>query len=312
MSGPFDPPAETGDAVGRIGGVLFAWALSGAVLGTAVGFTLHATRSLVGAAAPFGIGGVLVAVGLGATAVRMDRARVARLAPLPGQRATDWPIHGAVVAVPLVATMPAALWLGLVAAVGLRTLAPVVVAGVAVVGVGWSLLRVWSDHRLVVALQALSADQPDVARMALATLAEHPLATARARRAARENLGALLLSDGELSAAAHWYAQVPDSARAAAGLAVAQAALGQGDAALATVERGRRCPDARRASSELDAARVFAVWRSEGEEVARKLVRNLDGPGAGGLFAALRDHLGGQPVEEGTLLATILSATRGR
>ena len=269
-----------------------------------MGFTLHATRTLVGNSGPFGIGGAIAGAWIAYAAVRMDRSRTAGFSPLPdGQQ---WPIHGGVYAVPMLAAMPAILWLGLLVAVDARSLIPVFGAGAAVVAIAWGLIRVWSDHRLVVGLLALAQEDEAGARQALQTLAQHPLATRRARKVARENLGRILLSAGELSSAAHWFSQIEGSASASAGLAVAQAGLGQIEAASHALEQARSSPGARAVQAEIDAARVLVLWRSEGPQAARELAERLDNPASGSLFRALAGHLRGDSTGEVSPLVAVL------
>lgn len=299
---PFEPPIAERDPVVFVWGiVLLAWGASGAAVGTAAGVTLQLTQGLDQAAPAAGVGGMVLGALSGAGAMLLERAKAERRPELTDMRGgRSRPLHGILLGVPVLAAIPALLWLVVIASIGLGNLVPAVTFGMLALGVAWGGLRVWSNHHLARALESLEEGRTGEARIALQRLAERLVASRGAKTAARLNLAMLALNDGDGPSALLW-ATAPPRSGAFAWAAVARA-LGHllcgdpPDEAEVWLTKAMTGPGARAVQPEADAVRVLLVWRRDGEAAARQVGEELLGPGATGLhralLAALRDRAG--------------------
>lgn len=272
--------------------VVVAWALAGATVGTAVGATLQVGGWLANGA-PIGLGSAAFAGIVGAGALVLERSRADRrpeLVDTRGQRSR--PLHGALLAVPVLAALPALAWLVVVVSLGWSSPVPALVFSMLGVGVAWGGQRVWSSHRLTRALEHLELGQRDRAVRELEALAGSWVASRGVRTAARLNLALLALAEGDGDAAVDW-AEVPSPRSGAYAWAAVTRALGhllRGDApdeAEDWLHKAVSGPGARAVQPEADAVRVLLVWRREGPQAARQVAEELWSPGSTTLHRAM-------------------------
>ncbi|HHO54594.1 MAG TPA: hypothetical protein ENK18_27895 [Deltaproteobacteria bacterium] len=321
---PFEPPVrdpaqlEAHASTTRWGGVVGAWGLSGAVVGTSVGATLQLTGAGSSAALLAGTGGLSLGAVLGIGALLWDRA-VDRPALVDGLGGTSRPLHGAVLGIPILLALPALLTLVVVATVALGSALPALIFGATALGVVLAGQRVWSSHRLARALEALEAGRQEEARHTLQRLAQRWWVSARARQTARLDLAMLALQEGQATEALRWLEGLEG------GIAGAWASLGRALACLLLDEPHERAeahlrqaltgPRARAIQAQADAVRILVVWRGKGADEARRLAEQLHGPGATPLHEALLarlragagDDLGAQALSRGPVQALVAS-----
>ena len=298
----FEPPvAERDPALFAWLVVMVSWGLAGSAVGTAIGATLQLAYGVDRAAASLGIGGMVVAGMLGAVAMMVERSRSELRPELTDMRGTrSRPLHGVLLGVPVLVSVPSLVWLLIIASVGLDSLVPAITFGSLALVVAWAGLRISSNHRLARALEALEEGHTGEARLALKSLAERIVVSRGAKTAARLNLAMLALNDGDGVSALEWaHAPTRSGAFAWAALARALAHLLNGDPpeeADIWLGKAMTGPGSRAVQPEADAVRVLLVWRMNGEDEARKIGEELVGPGATALHralvAALRDRAG--------------------
>jgi hypothetical protein len=272
--------------------VLVAWGLAGATVGTAIGATLQ-VASLLQNGAALGLGAALFGGFAGGGALILERSRSEQRPELVDTRGhRSRPLHGLLLAIPVGLALPALGWLVVVVSLGWSSWVPAVVFSMLAVGVAWGGQRVWSSHRLTLALERLELGQRDRAVRDLELLARSWLASRGVRTAARLNLAMLALTEGDGDGAVDW-ADAPSPSSAAYAWAAVTRALGhllRGDA-LDEVEdclqKAVSGPGARAVQPEADAVRVLLVWRREGEAAARLVAEELWGPAATTLHRAL-------------------------
>jgi len=276
------------DPVGTMWGlVLGSWGLAGACVGAAVGMTLQVTQGMSGAAGSAGAAGMAVGAVLGVIGLLAERSRAAgRPGLVDGRGRAARPLHGAVLGLPIALALPAVLWLIVIGTVALRSLVPAVTFGMVALGLAWAARRVWSNHRLARALEALEAGDLPTAQGALRGLAEHGITTRRARSTARLNLAMLALQVGDGAGALDWVGGLPGAWPA---VVRAQGHLldGSTGAAEAALAEALSAPGARAVQGQADAVRVLVVWRMDGAASARELAERLHGEGATPLHCAL-------------------------
>jgi hypothetical protein len=272
--------------------VLVAWGLAGATVGTAAGATLQ-VLSIVENGAPIGLGAALFGALVGGGALIVERSRADRrpeLVDTRGQRSR--PLHGLLLGLPVLVSLPAIAWLVVVVSIGWASWVPAVVFSMLGVGVAWGGQRVWSSHRLTRALEHLELGQRDVAVRELELLARSLTASRGVRTAARLNLAMLALAEGDGDAAVEW-AEVPAPSSGAYAWAAVTRALGhllRGDApdeAEDWLLKAVSGPGARAVQPEADAVRVLLVWRRDGAGPARRVADELWSPAATTLHRAM-------------------------
>ena len=213
-----------------------------------------------------------------------------------------FPIHAALLAVPIVVAVPTLMMLAVVGSVAVGSPAPALVFSGLAFTVLWAGRRAWSLHVLEVGVGLADAGKTKEAMRNLLALEAAFWALPHSRLVARWNLGMIELRKGNLDDAAHWLA-IPAKgsvkAFAAASLALVRVLQGSHDAArrlLSTIDGGAAGKVVR---SQADAVRVLLILRTEGSAEAYALAERLLGDRAGslliGLAAWLRLESGDEP-----------------
>lgn len=282
-----------------------AWALAGAVGGTALGSLLDLLSVTEGAVA-LGLSGAGAAgvAGLLAWAFERHRAR-RRPTVLDGHGRLSRPLGAWLLLLPLVCGVG-----GLLALVVLGTVhtgRPAVGVAFLVAALGFATLArpLWTGRLLVGALQDAESGRLAAAEATWRRLATSRFAPRGAAAQAALNLGWLALRRGDLDEAAGWYA-LPDRGRAAAfaasGLALVHVLRGDWEQAEHLVGR----TGGRAVQAELDGVRLLLVLRRDGAAEARELGERLLDDGAAPLFlgvlAAARRRTG-DPAGADAILA---------
>ena len=298
MSDPWRAPTPEGGRPPIPSELLAVWAAAGAVLGADLGIALHAFEWVAGWTLYLSVLGALGFAVLGHWVWRMERAESAERPAVYGSRGElEVPIHISAWAPALVVLIPGLVALGVLGALASLSIIPLVFFGGGAVATSFGTLRLWARHKLTTGLQLLVLDRQEEAIQALVAVARHPLVSTAVRRGARENLGRVALSRGDVAGAVNWFSQAGTGAGALVGLSLAHALGGQDEVALATLQRALAHPSAPVVQSELDGVRLLLVWRTEGPEEARALAARIGTGGA--LFAALSARLAGEALPEG-------------
>lgn len=269
--------------------VATAWALAGAVVGTALGIAATSV-GLVGAMAPVGTAGVILGLLAGLVAFWIDRRRAARRPPLlDGKGRWVRPMAAWVLGTPLVVGGLGLMGLLVLGSIRTGSLVPAalsVVGAYALVAFGRPLVGSRALARAVVALEA--GDVAD-ARDRLTRIERSAFIPHATRTMAAVNLGLLALFEGRLDEAAGWYERGggPEGrSLAATGLALVRTLQGRWGEAEELLDRASMHRDSRSAHTEIDGVQLLLVLRRDGPEAARERGERMVGPGAGSLFLA--------------------------
>jgi len=297
--------------------VLASWALAGAFTGTAVGVTVQLTHGLSDLSPRLALAGMAACAVMGAFTLATERAfSGSRPELVDGRGVRSRPVHGALVAVPLLVAIPALLWLVVAGSVAVRSMMPAVIFGILAVGVAFAARRAWSHHRLARALELLEQGERDEAVAALGSLTRTAFVSSGARIAARLNLAQLALTDGDAETALRWSEQVRGgTAGAWAAVVRALAHLMRGDPPDVAEKALGEALGSRHAGAvqaEADAVRVLLVWRRDGKEEARLLADSLYGPAASALHGALLHALRGGRENVGPEVTAVRGSGLGR
>ncbi|MEN0063088.1 MAG: hypothetical protein AAGA48_13115 [Myxococcota bacterium] len=301
MSRPFDPPAASRTvtreriATRRWASVVGAWGLATTAVGTAIGVTIQILGT-PDAAARLGIFGLLAGLGTGALALVIERAQSARRPELvDGHGISDRPLHGALLGVPIALALPASLWLVVIVSVAMNSAVPAVLFGLLALALAFAGLRVWAQHRLTRALEALAPPPNADALASLRTLAQSPLSPKQVRMTAQLSIAFTQLQQGQGLEALGWFEGIDDGEAAAwatTGRAMASLLLGQDPRdAEAHLAQAFESPYANAVRAQADAVRILVLWRREGSEPARTLAEALRSATATPLHLALLARL---------------------
>jgi hypothetical protein len=316
MSEPFDAP-EFDAAWGAVVGVIGAWMLTGAVLGTVAGVLTDAMG--LSTRGPFlaGVSFVLGAGLAGMVAFRVERSRsLARPSLVDARGRRTRPVHAALYLAPIGVALPSMILLGILGSLRTQSPFPAIAAAslwVALVGMGRRLVH---GHRVRLALEADEVGDRRGAIAAFHVVAGTWWSSVASRRAAHLSLGMMHLELGELEAAARSLVAVRGGRAetlARPALALVRLLQGHNHVAERLVREAAAGGGGPVVQTQADAVRVLLVWRNEGLEAGRGVGERLLGPGAGGLFlgvlAALRqadgDHTGAQTALAGGVLESL-------
>lgn len=303
MSRPFDPPtssmtrasARERTTTRRWALVMGSWGLSATAVGTTAGATLQLLGS-PNAAARLGILGLFAGLGIGVIALLLERDQASRRPALvTGGGASDRPLHGALLGLPIALALPALLWMVVVASVAMGSALIGAFFGLGALGLAFAGLRVLAQHRLARALEALEEGRTPRSTDALEVLAKSPISPRHVRTTAQLSVAMSRLQEGRGLEALGWLESIEvgsAAAWAATGRAMASLLLAQdpsdAESHLAAAFDSEHVNDVR---AQADAVRVLIVWRRDGPRAARTLAESLRSASATPLHLALLARL---------------------
>ncbi len=309
MSSPFEPPSSGGANSPSLT-PLIVWTMLGALHGLAIGTTLHVVGVWEGAGPIFGVAGTATGLALGTIVLWMERRHaLGRPAIVRADGGRSRPVHLLATVGPLVGSIPALMWLGVLLSVVLGNLGPAVLFGGAAFAAAFGANGAWFSQRFLGALESLELGDDAAAVATLEIIQGHPLAPKKDRIGALIALGGVAMQAGQLEASSRWYAksiELRPYAQARIGLAVSRALTGHEDEAESLMRDALQDPGAVHIQAQADFLRLLLVCRSEGRAAALELGERLQGQSSGGLFLGLLASLHDGPNRDALIPGGLL------